>query len=590
MLEELHIRGLGVIADATLELCPGLTVVTGETGAGKTMVVAGLGLLFGGRADAGRVRTGERQALVEGRLRVSPDSAVAARAAEAGAEHDEDGTLLAGRTVSAQGRSRAQLGGRSVPVSLLGALGEELVTVHGQADQLRLLRPAQQQEALDRFAGGAVAELLSRHRRLFDAWQAVECDLATRRSTARDRTHEIDQLARGLAEIEAVAPQPGEDVALRAEAQRLEHADALCAAAAGAAAALVADPASDDADATSLLAVARRALESVADHDPVLDDLAKRVSELGYLAADVAGELAGYAASVDADAGRLAQLNDRRAAVGGLLRTYAGTVDAVLSWAAAAATRLDELDGSEERLAGLAAERDALAEQVATTAGCLSQARAGAAEAFSAAVTGELLHLALPHAQVRVDLSRRAAGAGTPSLLIDGEPVGVGPEGIDDVELFFLAHAGAPARPLRRAASGGELSRVMLAVEVVFAAADEVPTLVFDEVDAGVGGRAAVEVGRRLARLAATHQVLAVTHLPQVAAFADRHLVVGKDDDGSVTASGVREVTGEDRVRELARMLAGLDDSDTGMAHAQELLLAAQAGGRVSQSRPGQAQ
>ncbi len=577
MLEELRIRGLGVIADATLQLCPDLTVVTGETGAGKTMVVAGLGLLFGGRADAGRVRAGARQALVEGRLVLAADGPGLARAEEAGAEFDDDGTLLASRTVSAEGRSRAHLGGRSVPVGLLAGLGDDLVTVHGQADQLRLLRPAEQRAALDRFAGPEVADLLGRQNTGFERWQVVVRDIERRTSAARERAQEADLLRHGLSEIAAVDPQPGEDESLSADTGRLEHADALRVAAITAAAALTADPAGDDVDVTGLLAAAGRALDAVADHDPAVAEMSKRMVELGYLAADLAGELASYADLLDADPGRLAQQQARRAALDRLTRKYADSVDGVLAWAAAAATRLDELDGSEERLAELTAERDAAAAEVTATAIAMSAARVAAAARFAAAVTGELAELALPNARVEVAVRHRAAIAGSPTLLVDAQPVGVGPDGVDEVEFLLVPHAGAPARPLQKGASGGELSRIMLAVEVVFATAE--PTarvLVFDEVDAGVGGRAAVEVGRRLARLARRHQVLAVTHLPQVAAFADRHLVVVKDDDGSVTASGVREVAAGDRIQELSRMLAGLDRSDTGLAHAEELLLTAQ--------------
>lgn len=582
MLEELRIRGLGVIADATLELCAGLTVVTGETGAGKTMVVAGLGLLFGGRADTGRVRAGERQALVEGRMSLTEDSPALVRAVEAGAECDEDGTLLASRSVSAEGRSRAHLGGRSVPVSLLAAIGEDLVTVHGQADQLRLLRPAQQRASLDRFAGADVDGLLTRHRALFDQWQAVIADLVQRQSAARERAQEADLLRHGLAEIEAVGPQPGEDEALRADISRLENADTLRTAAAGAASALVSDPTEDAPDVAGLLAAAQRALDSVAQLDPVLAGLAARVGELGYLASDAAGELAGYAHSFEADPGRLAQLHDRWALLQGLVRRYADTIDGVLQWAAAAVTRLDDLDSSQEKLAELSARREVLAAELSTTALELSAARQVAADVFAAAVTSELVDLALPNARIDVAVRRREPAVGAPGLLIDGQEVAVSAEGIDEVELLLVSHTGAPARPLNKGASGGELSRVMLAVEVVFAGAEQVPTLVFDEVDAGVGGRAAGEVGRRLARLARTHQVLVVTHLPQVAAFADRHLVVRKDDDGSVTASGVSQVSAEERTRELARMLAGLDESDTAVAHAEELLQAAQRVNRVS--------
>jgi len=584
VLEELRIRGLGVIADATLELCPGLTVVTGETGAGKTMVVAGLGLLFGGRADTGRVRVGERQALVEGRLALTEDHAALTRALEAGAECDDDGTLLASRTVSAEGRSRAHLGGRSVPMGVLGALGEDLVTVHGQADQLRLLRPAEQRAALDRFAGADVNGLLTEHRASYDQWQAVIRDLAQRNSAARERAQEAELLRHGLKEIEAVDPRPGEDDTCRADMTRLENADTLRTAAAGAATALVSDPADDAPDVAGLLATAQRSLEAVAEHDPVLAGLAGRVGELGYLASDAAGELAVYAHSFEADPGRLAQLHDRWAVLQGLVRRYADTIDGVREWAATAAVRLNELDGSQEKLAELTAERDAVAAELTSTAIELSAARSAAAEVFAAAVTAELADLALPNARIEVALHRRDAPAGSLGLLIGDQTVAVSADGIDDVELLLVPHTGAPARLLNKGASGGELSRVMLAVEVVFAGANHVPTLVFDEVDAGVGGRAAGEVGRRLARLARTHQVLVVTHLPQVAAFADRHLVVSKDDDGSVTASGVRQVAAEERTRELARMLAGLDESDTGVAHAEELLEAAQRDNRVSVS------
>ncbi|MGB9377262.1 MAG: DNA repair protein RecN, partial [Mycobacteriales bacterium] len=506
MLEELRIRGLGVIADATLELCPGLTVVTGETGAGKTMVVAGLGLLFGGRADTGRVRAGERQALVEGRLAEIDDSPALVRAVEAGAERDEDGTLLVSRSVSAEGRSRAHLGGRSVPVGVLGALGEDLVTVHGQSDQMRLLRPAEQRAALDRFAGADVDVLLTKHRAIFDRWQAVIRDLTERTSAARERAQEAELLRHGLNEIEAIDPQPAEDETLRADLTRLENADALRTAAASAANALVSDPTEDTPDVAGLVATAQRSLESVAEHDPVLASLAARVGELGYLVSDAAGELAIYAHSFEADPGRLAQFQDRWAQLQGLVRRYADTIDGVLEWAAAAALRLDDLDGSSEKLAELSAERDALAAELTATALELSAARAAAAEVLAAAVTDELVDLALPNARIEVALNRRDAPAGSTGLEVDGRLVAISADGIDDVEMLLVAHTGAPARPLNKGASGGELSRVMLAVEVVFAGANHIPTLVFDEVDAGVGGRAAGEVGRRLARLARTHQ------------------------------------------------------------------------------------
>jgi DNA repair protein RecN (Recombination protein N) len=583
VLDEIRITGLGVIADATLYLSPRLTVVTGETGAGKTMVVTALGLLFGGRADPARVRGGSSSAVVEGRLRLDGKGgaarAVLERAAEAGSEADEDGSLLLTRSVSAEGRSRAHLGGRAVPVGVLAELGERVVTVHGQSDQLRLLRPVEQRAALDRYAGEPVATLSAEHRALYDRWQAVSAELAERTTKARERSQEADVLRFGLAEVEAVAPQPGEDEELRAESRRLEHADALRTAAHTAHEALAGDPlgTGEEADVAALLGAVRRALGAVSADDDALAALELRTEELAALAGDLAAELATYAEGLEADPARLGVVHDRRAALAGLTRKYADSVDGVLAWADQARERLLQLDSSEETLAALAAERDALAADLATLAATLSAARTEAAVDFGQAVTAELAGLAMPHARVDAVVERREPGRGQPTLEVDGRTVGVGPDGIDEVELRLVSHPGAPALPLQRGASGGELSRVMLAVEVVFAGSGGTPTMVFDEVDAGVGGKAAVEVGRRLARLARTHQVVVVTHLPQVAAFADRHLSVVKGGDGSVTTSGVRLLDDTERARELARMLAGLEDSELGVAHAEELLATAQA-------------
>ncbi len=577
MLEEIRITGLGVIEDATLSLSEGFTVVTGETGAGKTMVVAGLGLLFGGRADAARVRTGNGKAVVEGRLRVDADDptgkTVLERVADAGAEADEDGALLLARTVHAEGRSRAHLGGRSVPVGLLADLGELTVTVHGQSDQMRLLRPAEQRAALDRYAGDEVATLLTEHRNLYARWQAVVADLAERTSRARERSQEADALRFGIGEVEAAEPQPGEDDELRAESSRLENADALRFAALTAHAALAGDPTEDvGADVAALLGTVRGALGAVVHQDPVLAGYARRADEVAALAADLAGDLASYGESLDADPVRLAAVHERRAVLANLTRKYADTIDGVLAWAEDARERLGTLDSSEEALAALAGQRDELAAELGGLAAGLSAARSEAAGRFGDAVTEELAGLAMPHARVVAVVSQREPAADQPSVDVGGRVLAVGPDGVDEVELQLLAHPGAPALPLQRGASGGELSRVMLAVEVVFAGAGGPATMVFDEVDAGVGGRAAVEVGRRLARLARSHQVLVVTHLPQVAAFADRHLVVVKDHDGLVTTSGLRALDNTERPRELARMLAGMESSDLGVAHAEELL------------------
>ncbi|MDT0321978.1 DNA repair protein RecN [Streptomyces millisiae] len=582
VLEEMRIKGLGVIDDAVVELSSGFTAVTGETGAGKTMVVTSLGLLLGGRADAGYVRVGAQAAVVEGRVTVEPDAPAARRAAEAGAELD-DGALLVSRTVSAEGRSRAHVGGRSVPAGLLAELGEELIAVHGQTDQQGLLRPARQRQALDRYAGEAVARPLAAYQETYRRLREVGGVLAELTTRARERAQEADLLRFGLDEIAAADPRPGEDVELAAEAGRLGHAEALASAAAAAHTALAGDPADPGGnDAGTLVAGAHRALQGVSGHDPAVAQLAERLGEVGILLADVAQDLAGYADGLDADPLRLAAVEERRAVLSHLIRKYAdpaagqdGT-QAVLTWAERGAARLAELDGDDDRIGELTAERDALRATITEQARELSQARAEAAKRFADAVTEELTQLAMPHASVQVAVRQQEAAPGDGEAVeIDGRAVALGPHGADEVELLLAPHPGAPARPIAKGASGGELSRVMLAVEVVFADAAPVPTYLFDEVDAGVGGKAAVEIGRRLAKLADSAQVVVVTHLPQVAAFADRHLVVEKTSDGSVTRSGVRSVHGEGRVRELSRMLAGQEDSELARAHAEELLATA---------------
>lgn len=580
MLIEMRLRGLGVIRDAVLEFGPGLTVVTGETGAGKTMVVTGLGLLMGGKSDPGRVREGQPTAVVEGRLAIDSRGPVAARAAEAGAELDDGDVLIVSRTVSAEGRGRAYLGGRSVPVGVLGELAEDLVAVHGQSDQLRLRSTARQREALDRFAGVAVAGPLEQYRATWGRLRAVEAELVDIVRRARERAAEAELLRLGLAEIERVEPLPGEDGELKAEAVRLAHAEELRTAATTAHLALAGDP--DDTagtpDVGQLVDTARRSLEQVRAHDPQLATLADRLAELSYLAADIAAECASYADSVESDPARLAAVEQRRAALATLTRAYGDTADDVLAWSQTSSKRLFELEGDDDRIAALQAGREQLRERLAELGVQVSQARREAARRLADGVTAELAELAMPDARLRVDVRQRPDENGLPVDLGDGRvSVAAGPEGLDDVELLLAPHAGAPARPLAKGASGGELSRVMLGLEVVLGAADPVPTFVFDEVDSGVGGRAALGIGRRLARLARTSQVLVVTHLPQVAAFADRHLLVVKSGNGEVTESGVQLLDDEGRVRELARMLGGMEESDTAQAHAEELLVTASA-------------
>jgi DNA repair protein RecN (Recombination protein N) len=446
----------------------------------------------------------------------------------------------------------------------LAELADELIAVHGQTDQLRLRLPARQRDAIDRFGGDDVGHVLSAYRSVYRGYLDVETSLTELTTRARDRAREADVLRFGLAEIEAAAPQPAEDLALGSEVARLTHADLLRGAAVSAHAGLLGDPAGDDIpDAVGLVAGARAGLERVAEHDPALKLMADRLAEAGYLLSDVATDLAAYADDIEADPARLAASQERQSVLSGLVRKYAtpgAGVDAVIAWANDAGTRLTELDNDDSRIAELAIESGRLRESMVMLAAELTAARTKAAERFAESVTAELRDLAMPHAVVTVEVR-----TGTD----------YGSHGADEVEVLLAPHPGAPARPLAKGASGGELSRVMLAVEVVFAGADPVPTFVFDEVDAGVGGRAAVEVGRRLARLARVAQVIVVTHLPQVAAFADQHLLVVKSDDGVVTRSGVVALDEAGRVNELSRMLAGLEGSSLAQGHAGELLAAA---------------
>ncbi|MCK9896471.1 DNA repair protein RecN [Frankia sp. AgB32] len=579
MLEEIRIRGLGVIDDAALDLAAGLTVVSGETGAGKTMIVQGLGLLTGGRADYGLVRPGVERAFVEGRLVIPADSAVADRVREVGGDLDDDpggAVLVVGRTLTAEGRSRAQVAGRSVPASVLGEIAEDLIAVHGQSEAQRLLRPSTQRQALDRFAGEAVATPLARYGVVHAELNRVSRALVDVTERSREREQEAELLRIGLAEVERVEPTAGEDVTLDAELNRLEHAETLVRAARTAHGALMSDPASgsDEPGAVDLVSAARRVIAGDSDLDAELAALGARLTEAGMLLTDVAADLASYAESIDADPARLADAQDRKAALTSLTRAHGTDIDGVLAWADQAGRRLLELDGAGDSAQTLTARRDELAAELAGLAVELTRARSAAADRFGTAVAAELAGLAMPRARVEAAVSQRADPAGLP---VGDRSLAFGPSGVDDVELRLIPHPGAPARPVQKGASGGELSRVMLAIEVVLAAADTGSTMVFDEVDAGVGGRAAVEIGRRLARLARTHQVICITHLPQVAAFADRHLVVHKADDGSVTRSGVITLDDAGRVRELSRMLAGQEDSSLARGHAEELLAAAAA-------------
>jgi len=571
VLEELRITSLGVIEESVLEVGPGLTVITGETGAGKTMVVTALGLLLGGRADSGAVRTGDKAARVEGVLDVGPASGRLATRVEDLGGTVEEGRVLIARQISAEGRSRAYVGGVSVPASVLAELVDPLVAVHGQSDQHRLLKPSAQREALDSFAGDEATTRRESYAALHARLRETESELADVVASARERAREADLLRFGLGEVESVAPEPGEDTALAAEESRLGFADTLRTAAVQSRESLSSEDGAPDA--LAAVASARTLLDGVRDHDPEAAGLADRLAEVSYLLSDVAADVSSYAAGLDTDPTRLAAVSERRAALTALTRKYGESIDEVLAWSRDAAERLLALEDTDGLIESLRRQRDELRAALATTGAALTQVRTEAAGRLATVVTGELSSLAMPHAGLEVAVRQTPAPDG---LEVEGRTLAFGPTGLDDVEILLSANKGAEPRALSRGASGGELSRIMLALEVALAASNPVPTFVFDEVDAGVGGKAAVEVGRRLAMLARHAQVLVVTHLPQVAAFADAHHVVRKSHEGVVTTSGLATLGEQERVRELSRMLAGLEDSDTALAHAQELLDSAQ--------------
>ena len=561
VIEEMRLRDLGVIAEATLPIGPGFTAITGETGAGKTMVVTGLGLLLGQRADFGAVRAGAAQASVDGRLdRAGGRGRQRDGCARPGERSSRSATgapsCFVGRTISSEGRSRATVGGRSAPAGVLADLADELVVVHGQSDQLRLRSAAAQRDALDRFGGAPVQSALEAYR---DDLRAVARDRRRAhrpdRRPRRSRATRRPSCATALGEIEQAAPVRGEDAELNVRAERLANAEELRIAAATAHEALSGE--GDGPDAGTLIAEARRALERGSERDPALAELSEQTADLAYRVADLAGSLAVYLADLDESGPHeLAAVEDRRAVLGTLIRAH-GTLDAAIDLLESGSARLSELDDDGERIERLTAEREDAAsalDDAADRADRRPHRRGGGARRG-----GDRRDPRARHARRAADgrrhprqRHRRPAATTSPCCC--------------------APHPGADPRPVARSASGGELSRVMLAIEVVLAGADPVPTFVFDEVDAGIGGAAAIEVGRRLARLAEASQVIAVTHLAQVAAFATNHLSVVKASDGAVTASDVRRLEGAEREAEMARLLSGMPDSDAALSHARELL------------------
>ena len=560
MIEEILIRDLGVISEAKLEFGPGLTVLTGETGAGKTMVLNALGLLLGERSDSSAIRKGQEQAFVEGRWLLS-ESALT-RIQELGIELD-DQELLVNRSVSAEGRSRAALSGKSVPVGVLSEIGEQLVVVHGQSDQIRLRSAVAQREALDQFAGEELAKVMTEYTGVYASWKQAAARLSEITTQLEARSREADQIRSAVEELTSLDPKPGEDTELAERASKLTHLEELRIAATAAHNQLSSEGFDDSSDAITLIGKARRSLEAVSEHDPELAALAEQLKEIGFSLNETSASISGYLASLDSEGGQeLERVQQRRADLTSAMRKYGPTLEEVISFFENSGARLLELDSSDKEIQELTALEQSLGKQAVALAKKITEFRTKAASSLANSVTGELAALAMTGASLEVTVS-------------EGSELGA--HGADQVAILLSAYPGAESRPLGKGASGGELSRIMLAIEVVLAGSELAPTFIFDEVDAGVGGAAATEVGKRLATLAQNAQVIVVTHLPQVAAFATRHLRVLKSVSDQYTATDVVRLEGEAVVEELARMLSGLSESESGKTHAKELLELAKA-------------
>ncbi len=555
MIEEIHIKDLGVIQEAVLAFDKGLTVVTGETGAGKTMVLTALGLLLGDRSDSGTIRAGSNQTVVSGAWHLRADHPVLVRAEEAGAIVD-DGQLLLSRTVSSDGRSKAVAGGRQVPIGLLSELGQELVVVHGQADQIRLKSQSAQRISLDKFSGSNQLELVGQYSTAYRAWKDALAKLNDAKSGTATLERERAELSDNLDFLLKLDIKPNEDVELAELAQRLTHTEQLRESVGLAHDALLTEN-FDASDALGQLGRARKALESAVGYDSSLNDKVDSIRELISQLNEIAADLSGYLASMESDSGlSLDQIQERRSEIALALKRFGPTLAEVFEYQQNAQARLMQLDGgsmSIESLESLVEESRVKVEQLATK---LTENRIRAAITLAEKVTAELKSLAMANSKLHVQVER----------------VELGPSGQDEVTFLLESYEGAEPRPIAKAASGGELSRIMLALEVILSESENAATFIFDEVDAGVGGAAAIEVGRRLAGLAKTAQVIVVTHLAQVAAFADKHLTVIKSSSAGFTASDVHDLTGEQRSAELARMLSGLQDSESAREHALELL------------------
>ena len=556
-LEEITIRSIGVIDQSTLEISKGLTVLTGETGAGKTMILTALNLILGGKADSALVRKGSERLVASGRFSIPKSS-----------EHlfeevlVEDGELIVTRTVATDGKSKATTNGVSATASTLSSVGENLVEVHGQAANQNITKSSRQRELVDRF--GQID--LSQYQVALHDYHELKERIAALKKSIAQKDKELSELREFANAFKKLNPSTTEYAEIDGEIARLSSVEEFRLATSQAIAAI------EDEEAGSLtsLGVARRALDAARGKDPLLEAIYQQLSESFFLLDDAQSALNSYQSKLEADPARLDFLHARKADINSLLKKFggAGSHEQELSELAVrfknSSDAIADLEGGDQRLAELETQLSAHKKVLLAAAKNVSESRAKAAEKLSKLVTAEIQQLSMPHASFVAKVESADYTAPKESDFTS--------HGCDEIAMFIQGHKDAPLVALAKGASGGEMSRVMLALEVVIATTHPIGTYVFDEVDAGVGGKAAIEVGKRLHQLAQHAQVIVVTHLPQVAAWADSHFVVTKNNDGTVSQSDVRNVSGEDRIEEIARMLAGLENSSSAREHATELL------------------
>lgn len=566
-LEEISIRNLGIIDQSTLELGSGLNVLTGETGAGKTMILTALALVLGGKSDSALVRTGSERLIASAQFNLPTITADLREIAENSGSDISDGSLILTRTVNSDGKSKAVAGGTTVPAATLANFADQLVEIHGQAANHQIVKPARQRELLDRYAGAKLTAALATYQGVFASYNDLKARIKAALDSASKRDREIGDLEEFLQGWQKLKAVRGEYSETTNQIARLSSVEDLRAASAGATEALT----DETSGALTVLGAARRFLDLAKGKDSKLDEIATSIAEGFFLIDDAAREIASYLTALEADPGKLDSLQSRKAEINSFLKKYGSTgsadEDLVLLAARAKGAKeaIADLNGGEDRIRELQGELSSIKKSLVVSAKNLTEIRTSASLSLSKLVTSEIAALAMPHTVFSIAIT----SADYNGSLKESDFTNLG---CDEIAMQIQGHIGAPLIALGKGASGGEMSRIMLALEVVLAQTHPVGTYIFDEVDAGVGGKAAIEVGRRLAALAKHTQVIVVTHLPQVAAWADTHFVVKKSSDGSISQSDVTKLEDRARVEEIARMLAGLEDSASAQEHAAELL------------------